>query len=457
MDHHPDLSPDRLRRLQRSQPLANAVVLIVSLLLLFPLTVVFLRMFVRIRIAKKVGIDDYLVIVATVLSVGVSIASGYESKLGVLNRAGLKAGIALHLLFFTSTWALKMSVCCWCHEIFGRVISRRQNFLIWAAMSIVSSIWAISFGTLIFSCSPVSSLWNPRKLLQGDGCVNVSAAQLVLAIVNAISDWLVMYLPLALIKHSELNSRQKKYITGILSLAFLAVLASISRVVSYGIIVSRVRTPQAMMWIMLPLSTAFELNIAIAASSLPSLSPLFRSAKQKFGRNSGGKPEVEPEFGQPIYFDDKGLDFGFAEWDSGEVEKGLGLGSGKAGKEGKGGGITVRTSYVVERSSPSFSVKVFSPKRWADRHAGRTGGSGQPCGNDNAPSMSKRHVMKPQPALPAAVRIQPTISTLYRTEAKEPVLMERRSSLLEILRQGPPHGMEDYGSPRGKGGMVLGV
>jgi hypothetical protein len=120
-----------------------------------------------------------------------------------------------------------MSVCCFCQNIFGRVVSRAQNFLIWASMGIVTSIYVISFGvcslnsllssnentdlfqTLLFSCSSISSLFNLKKLGHRTECVNLLAEQLALAVINAVTDWLIMYLPVVLIKQSMLDRRQK--------------------------------------------------------------------------------------------------------------------------------------------------------------------------------------------------------------------------------------------------------
>ncbi|KAE9968378.1 hypothetical protein EG327_011067 [Venturia inaequalis] len=401
----PEINPERLRRLQQRQPLANALILAVSLVLIFPITIVALRMYVRIRIAKKVRTDDFFIILATVLSIGVTISIGYESKLGVLSDAGIKSGLALQLLHLTSAWALKMS-------------------------------------TLIFSCSPVSSLWNARKLVSGDGCINVAVQQLVFAIINAISDWLIMYLPLVLIRQSDLNSTQKKYISGIFSLAFLAVLASVGRVICYAIVVCGNRKSAAVLWVLLPVSTSFELNFAIVASALPSLSPLFRSAAQRF-RGSCGKGDMdmdrESDFIKPaVFYNEQGNLHGKEEWEwqTGKLENI----NGKAG----GGGILVERSYVVERSSncPCFPSKaLFSPRRWAaDRQSGKMG-SGHGANNALRASASAKGIMKAHPPLPT------------RMETREPTVEGRRLSFLEVLRQGPPPAMEG----RGKGGKVLGA
>ncbi|KAE9982795.1 hypothetical protein BLS_005377 [Venturia inaequalis] len=299
----PEINPERLRRLQQRQPLANALILAVSLVLIFPITIVALRMYVRIRIAKKVRTDDFFIILAT----------------GIKNE---------------------------------------------------------------------------------------------------------------------------QYISGIFSLAFLAVLASVGRVICYAIVVCGNRKSAAVLWVLLPVSTSFELNFAIVASALPSLSPLFRSAAQRF-RGSCGKGDMdmdrESDFIKPaVFYNEQGNLHGKEEWEwqTGKLENI----NGKAG----GGGILVERSYVVERSSncPCFPSKaLFSPRRWAaDRQSGKMG-SGHGANNALRASASAKGIMKAHPPLPT------------RMETREPTVEGRRLSFLEVLRQGPPPAMEG----RGKGGKVLGA
>lgn len=106
---------------------------------------------------------------------------------------------------------------------------------------------------------------------------------------------------------------------------------------------------------------------------------------------------MEPDF-KPIYFDTgdaKMKDFGGDGF-------GDGVGKWEDSKAGKGGGILVRTSYVVERSSPRFPVKVFSPIRWAaDRHSARMGWGGGRLSGGGGP--------------------QPVVNTLNGVEASSPL------------------------------------
>lgn len=117
---------------------------------------------------------------------------------------------------------------------------------------------------------------------------------------------------------------------------------------------------------------------------------------------------MEPDF-KPIY-----VDTGDAKMkDFGEDGFGDGIEKWEDSKAGKGRGILVRTSYVVERSSPRFPVKVFSPRRWAaDRHSSRMG---EGRGGGPAFIIGGRNVLKAQPMLNGM-------------EARSPVLTGRRMS-----------------------------
>jgi hypothetical protein len=150
--------------------------------------------------------------------------------------------------------------------------------------------------------------------------------------------------------------------------------------------VGGVRTRAGYIWVLLPIFTSFELNLAIAASSLPSLSPLIRSAVQRFKPSCSASESQSPDL-KPIFTDKLG------EYDLGSYEDGT--------------GIKVETEYWVERSSPRLPMQAHSPRRV---------GGGNPV----------------------------------RMEARGAVVQGRRLSFMEMLRQGPPLLAEERRGKAGK-------
>jgi hypothetical protein len=95
-------------------------------------------------------------------------------------------------------------------------------------------------------------------------------------------------------------------------------------------------------WVLLPVFTSLELSVAISASSLPSLSPLIRSAVQRFHPGCSASDPYSPNL-KPITTDKLG------EYDLGGFEDGL--------------GIKVEREYSVTRSSPRLPMQVHRPLR----------------------------------------------------------------------------------------------
>jgi hypothetical protein len=97
---------------------------------------------------------------------------------------------------------------------------------------------------------------------------------------------MVYALPIALLTRAKIDRDQKRIIIGIFTLGAIAILASFARILSTVVLATTLDRPTN--WIMLPLFTALEVNIAITSASLPALSPLIRSTLRRVAKHSGG-------------------------------------------------------------------------------------------------------------------------------------------------------------------------
>lgn len=64
------------------------------------------------------------------------------------------------------------------------------------------------------------------------------------------------------------------YLVGILKLGAIAFVASIARLVSEGLVLTRSANHHPKLWALLPIAAAFQVDLSIAAASLPSFAPL---------------------------------------------------------------------------------------------------------------------------------------------------------------------------------------
>jgi hypothetical protein len=103
--------------------------------------------------------------------------------------------------------------------------------------------------------------------------------------VNAFIDMLVLALPIYLLSRTRIDPKRKSFIIGIFALGFIALLASFARAIVTVVLLKTLEIPEN--WILLPIFTALEIDIAITSASLPALSPLIRAGIQKVARYTG--------------------------------------------------------------------------------------------------------------------------------------------------------------------------
>ncbi|KAF2436675.1 hypothetical protein EJ08DRAFT_156518 [Tothia fuscella] len=271
-------------------PLAGLVITITTLLMMVPLVVVALRIYVRLYIVKIFGQDDMFMVVAMLFAFATHVAICFQASLGSplgllgMSEGALKAVFTFQLMYYTTTWAVKMSILSFCYNIFGRSVHSRVKVVCWACMTLVTTVFTVAFGTTLFACNPVSNAWVP--LLNYAGCFNIASLQISHAVINACTDIMVFVLPIALLTRTNIDTKRRNFVVGIFVLALVAVVASFARIFAGAILATTLDKPKN--WIMLPIFTTLEIDVAITSASLPALSPMIRSGIQRVAKHSGG-------------------------------------------------------------------------------------------------------------------------------------------------------------------------
>ena len=84
------------------------------------------------------------------------------------------------------------------------------------------------FIAFICACVPREKLWNPQ--LSGT-CISTNSSIIATSIINIISDWSALILPLVVIRRLRMSVKQKIGVGAIFAVGFLACVASIVRLV----------------------------------------------------------------------------------------------------------------------------------------------------------------------------------------------------------------------------------
>ncbi|KAI9846164.1 MAG: hypothetical protein M1837_004278 [Sclerophora amabilis] len=252
--------------------------------------------FVLVRLAsrwsrlKVFGLDDYSIVVALILSVLVTVMdckavhSGYGKHAANLTAEQLRGAFKYFYLaqpfYKVGICFTKLSILFLYNRIFIHVRFRRINF------SVVGFVFAYSVAFLfltIFQCVPIRRSWD--KTTPGT-CVSNAAQWFSFAIINIISDVIIIALPLPMIQQLHLPRNQKIALSIVFMFGIFVCMTSIMRMVAMR---SGVRstdptygTVEATKW------TDIELNTGIICACLPALkAPLTRPFPRLFSGGSG--------------------------------------------------------------------------------------------------------------------------------------------------------------------------
>ncbi|PVH95286.1 hypothetical protein DM02DRAFT_571441 [Periconia macrospinosa] len=261
--------------------------------------VVLLRLFTRFHIVRCAGVEDYLVGLSMLCSIGLTICIGIQAQYGMGRHIAdlqpqdmehsLQAFYASLIVYYLSLGLTKTSILLQYQRIF-----RTRSFRIacWAimAVTVIYAIWTL-FGS-IFVCFPIRAFWTKE---QPSKCINQMVMWFTNAGFNILTDFAIIVLPMPVIRSLNLARRQKQALIGIFAVGFFVCVVSILRLHSLVAISNSsdptYDNPPAATW------SSVEINVGITCSCLPCLRPLITrwfhgvlsSTPYRYNGRSGGR------------------------------------------------------------------------------------------------------------------------------------------------------------------------
>ncbi|KAF2020851.1 hypothetical protein BU24DRAFT_9760 [Aaosphaeria arxii CBS 175.79] len=186
---------------------------------------VLLRLYTRFCIVKCAGIEDYIISVALICSVGLTACIGVQVQYGMglsgkyLSesdlRNSLKAFWASLIVYYLSLGLTKISILLQYRRVFP---TRGFQILCWCIFSVVIcyTVWTV-FGS-IFACVPVRAFWTHEKPSK---CINQFAMWFTNAGINIVTDFAIIILPMPLIRKLNIARRQKQALIGVFAVGGL--------------------------------------------------------------------------------------------------------------------------------------------------------------------------------------------------------------------------------------------
>ncbi|KAJ5183940.1 hypothetical protein N7492_001556 [Penicillium capsulatum] len=293
---------------------SQAILIVTAVFLAISGISVALRCFVRTHVVRAFGWDDTLMVLAMVFNLAFAICGIAGSKLGIGRKL-------VHFLVYPDNFH-KALLLWWLGQIFYVItcviaklsiiitllritVDRVHAWVLYAAMTLATTVGLIFLFFTIFQCHPVNYFWNKANPHTTGTCVNkgvlIGIAYLY-SIGAAITDLTIGLLPVALIWNLRMNQRTKLAIVGILGIGCIASAAVIVRIPFVHHYQDReflYNTYQISIW------SNVEAGLGITAGCLTTLRPLIRflrdgsSVSRSRNPNAGSFPlssNVAPGF-----------------------------------------------------------------------------------------------------------------------------------------------------------------
>lgn len=164
---------------------------------------------------------------------------------------------------------IKISILTLYGDIFS---SRRFHYCLWTTAAVISA-WALSCAfTAIFQCTPIAFNWD--RSIEGGYCVKYAISLLVAGIINIITDFVILGLPIPMILRLRISKQKKWLLCFTFAAGGSACIVSIIRLA----FTLKVGATADASWEDIPagLLSAVELMAGILAASIPTYRPLYR-------------------------------------------------------------------------------------------------------------------------------------------------------------------------------------
>ncbi|KZL68360.1 integral membrane protein [Colletotrichum tofieldiae] len=275
---------------------------IVAIILLFIATVILaLRIHTRRRITNAFGWDDILIVLAfipatgfVVLGVIATNSYGWGRHIWDLPAemlaGSLQIGLASQILFDLATSFTKLSMLALMYRI-ACAASNKLRVLVIALQVFISVNCIVFMLVAMLQCRPLKLYWTLS--IGPQNCINEAAHLLVASIINTVTDFAVVLLPLTLVRvvyADKLTSRQMTIVNLLFGAGFLASFAGAARTYFTWIMTTE---PDAswnawINWLM----SCVELFLGIICTSIPSTKPFFNKYIPKLLGTSSRKSQA---------------------------------------------------------------------------------------------------------------------------------------------------------------------
>ncbi|KAH3907540.1 hypothetical protein HBI56_159650 [Parastagonospora nodorum] len=253
------------------------------------LSILLLRMYVRVWMIKAVGADDWTLIFTWIASCGFAVVTIAQTKWGL----GLKHlidmppqniynfGLIQYMgapFYITSILGFKLSL------LFTYLRFMTKGGARNATITVIVACIAFHISFLLVQvnlCQPVAKQWDPA-ILTGK-CLPAVPFYTSVASLTILFDVAVMILPFPVLVKSQIQKRKKFALLGLLTLGTFITIIQVIRIQTVKNLANYLDSSKLIMW------STVENNLGIIVASIPTLAPLFKYYAEKTQKSSTAK------------------------------------------------------------------------------------------------------------------------------------------------------------------------
>ncbi|KEQ68479.1 hypothetical protein M436DRAFT_22245, partial [Aureobasidium namibiae CBS 147.97] len=197
--------------------------------------VVVVRLITRVFLNRSFGHDDSLILFATASFLAIMGVFQWMVHLG-LGKHLWDVPLENYSPYFLRAWltvAVLYSACMLTMKLSVLMLYRRlfpiQNFRLqwWCAFGFTTAYSVMFIFASLFSCSPISAAWDIS--VSEHKCINRSALYIAYTVMNSISTWWILLMPMPIVWSLALKNDQKYLLTSLFALGSLPCVTSIAR------------------------------------------------------------------------------------------------------------------------------------------------------------------------------------------------------------------------------------
>ncbi|KAI1094437.1 integral membrane protein [Rostrohypoxylon terebratum] len=269
--------------------------MVVGILLAVIVTIILaIRLYSRKWLTQGFGLDDVFIMFAYLPATAYTIIGIVEEDKFQWNRhtwdleeeyfvPGLQLILVNQILFDLATSLTKLSILALLHRFTSASGDRKMTIAVLVSIAIVGFNCFVFIIVTVFQCTPLSEFWELSS--EPRNCIDQDAHLRAINLINTLTDWLVVLLPLKTVLSLNLPSRQISIVLFLFGVGVLASSAGIARCYFAWMLTTNFDFVwnNWSSWF----CSALELNIGIICASVPATKPFFANVfETTFGPRS---------------------------------------------------------------------------------------------------------------------------------------------------------------------------